>query len=107
MIFVTVSNKAASGQIWILSGETLKSQQKMLRDVSAGPVGGTLPSEFMPCCSLARDLGAEGKGVAAGFLYLKKCLFFEVQWGKWQVRRVGHYNFFPLLFILHDYMLAS
>lgn len=33
----------------------------MLRDVSGGPVGGSLPSELMPCCSPA-DVGVGGYG---------------------------------------------
>lgn len=36
--------------IGILKGPE-KADKKLLRDVSGGPVGGSLPSELMPCCS--------------------------------------------------------
>lgn len=69
----------------------------MLRDVSGGPVGGSLPSELMPCCSPADvGVGGYGGGRAGGeerslALFIKTILpFFEVHWGKWQVRKIWH-----------------
>lgn len=52
----------------------------MLRDVSGGPVGGSLPSELMPCCSPADvGVGGYGGGRAGGrngvLLYLLKQFF--------------------------------